>query len=156
MQVRAGKAKLAMIKDLTGYYYTKLVKALTYLEFTYNRVRMLPVQLSKLSPEELERWDSMATRFARASDVFMSKYIKAAVKKDDPAFDGAFRDYLGRAHKLGLIDEIESWLLIRDLRNVAVHEYSEGDLEKILTKFLQFTPMILDLRRRLAHATDRI
>jgi len=105
-----------MTKDLTGFYYTKLVKALSYLEFTYNRVRILPVQLS----------------------------------------DGAFRDYLNRAHKLGLIDETESWLLIRDLRNVAVHEYSEGDLEKILTKFLRFTPMILDLRKRLAHATDKI
>lgn len=143
-----------MTKDLTGYYYAKLVKSLNYLEYTFHRVQNLSVKLSELSAEELERWDGMATRFARSSDLFLSKYIKAAVKKDDPAFDGSFRDFLNRAEKLGLIDRTDEWLEIRDLRNVAVHEYSEGDLEKILAKFLKYTPLILALRQRLADASQ--
>lgn len=141
-----------MTKDLTGYYYAKLVRSLSYLEYTYLRVKGLPTKLSELTPEELERWDGMATRFARSSDLFLSKYVKAAVKRDDPAFDGSFRDYLNRAEKLGLIDDVLQWLDIRDLRNVAVHEYSEGDLEKVLTKFLKHAPTVLALRARLAHA----
>lgn len=143
-----------MIKDLTGYYYSKLIKALSYLEYTYDKVKRLPTQLTMLAPDEFERWDSMATRFARASDLFLSTYLKAAIRNDDPAFDGSFRDYLNRAEKLGLIDSIDVWLDIRDLRNVAVHEYSEGDLEKILKKFLQYTPLLLELRKRLAHAPE--
>jgi len=142
-----------MTKDLTGYYYSKIVKSLNYLEYTYSRVLNLSTQLSELSPEELERWDGMATRFARASDLFLSKYIKAAVKRDDPAFDGSFRDYLNRAEKLSLIDSTDVWLEIRDLRNVAVHEYSEDDLEKILKKFITYTPLLLGLRQKLSHAT---
>lgn len=141
-----------MSKDLTGYYYAKIVKSLNYLEFTYERVKNLNTNPGQLSGEELERWDGMATRFARASDLFLSKYIKAAVVRDDPAFDGSFRDFLNRAEKLNLIDRAEDWLEVRNLRNVAVHEYSEGDLEKILVKFLKYTPMILELRKRLAHA----
>ncbi len=140
-----------MRKDLRSYYYSKLVKALNYLEYTYDRVRSLPTRLSDLQPEELERWDSMATRFSRASDLFLSKYIKAAVLQDDPAFDGAFRDFLNRAEKLHLIDSIDTWLEIRNLRNVAVHEYSEGDLDKILQKFLKYTPVLMELRMRLAY-----
>lgn len=143
-----------MTKDLTGYYYAKLVKSLSYLEYTYGRVGGLSTKLSELAPEELERWDGMATRFARSSDLFLSKYVKAAVKKDHPAFDGSFRDFLHRAEKLKLIDDVAQWLDIRDLRNVAMHEYSEGDLEKILVKFLQHTPTLLALRARLANAAD--
>ncbi len=141
-----------MTKDLTGYYYAKIIKSLNYLEYTYQKVKLLSTNLSELTPDELERWDGMATRFARASDLFLSKYIKAAVKRDDPAFDGAFRDYLNGAEKLGLIDRTDEWIEIRDLRNVAVHEYTEDDLQKILQKFLKYTPMVLELRRRLANA----
>jgi len=143
-----------MSKDLTGFYYAKIVKSLNYLEYTFERVKNLKTNPGQLSGDELERWDGMATRFARASDLFLSKYIKAAVLKDDPAFDGAFRDFLNRAEKLKIIDETASWLEIRNLRNVAVHEYSEGDLEKILIKFLHYTPMILELRARLANASE--
>jgi uncharacterized protein YutE (UPF0331/DUF86 family) len=89
----------------------------------------------RIEISEVRSQSRRSTRFARASDLFLSKYIKAAVKKDDPAFDGSFRDYLNRAEKLGLIDSTDEWLEIRDLRNVAVHEYSEGDLEKVFQKF---------------------
>ena len=143
-----------MVKDLTGFYYSRLVKSLNYLEFTFQKVRTVSTDPALLSQDELERWDSMATRFSRASDLFLSKYIKAAVVKDDPAFDGSFRDFLNRAEKLGLIDDLDPWLEIRNLRNVAVHEYKESDLQKILEKFLHYTPLVLDLRARLAHASE--
>ncbi len=145
-----------MANDLTGFYYAKIVKSLNYLEYTFDKVKQLPTRLDALSADDLERWDGMATRFARASDLFLSKYVKAAVMKDDPAFDGSFRDYLNEAEKSGLIDDAKIWLEIRNLRNVAVHEYSEGDLEKVLQKFIQLTPVVLDLRKRLAHATKFI
>ena len=140
------------MKDLTGLYYGKIVKALNYLEYTFERVKPLSTNPGTLSGEELERWDGMATRFARASDLFLSKYIKAAIVKDDPAFDGSFRDFLNRAEKLGLIDDAHTWLEVRNLRNVAVHEYSEGDLQKILEKFIKYSPLLLELRQRLADA----
>lgn len=141
-----------MNKDLVGYYYAKIIKALSYLEYTYQKVKLLSTSLAELDPDQLERWDGMATRFARASDLFLSKYIKAAVKRDDPAFDGSFRDYLNRAEKLGIIENVDVWLDIRELRNVAVHEYSEGDLEKVLQKFLRYTPLLLELRKKLVNA----
>ena len=84
-------------KDLVGYYYTKITKSLKYLEFTFRRVQSMSTDPTQLAPEQLELWDSFAVRFARTSDLFLSKFIKAIVLKDDPAFDGGFRDFLNRA-----------------------------------------------------------
>lgn len=136
-------------KDLVGYYYTKIVKSLKYLEFTYARVQKLSVDPTQLTDEEFEVWDGFATRFARSSDLFLSKYVKAAIKNDDPAFDGSFRDQLNRAEKLKLIDDSRVWFEIRELRNVVVHEYSDEDLKAIFQKMLKFTPLVLELRKRL-------
>lgn len=136
-------------KDLVGYYYSKIVKSLKYLEFTFSRVQKLSTNPDKLTDEQFEIWDGFATRFARSSDLFLSKYIKAAVKDDDPVFDGSFRDYLNRAEKLKLIDDVRTWFEIRELRNVVVHEYSDEDLKVIFQKMLRLTPLILDLRKRL-------
>lgn len=139
-----------MNKDLTGYYYAKLVKSLKYLEFTFVRVQKLPGDPAKLTNVQFEIWDGFATRFARSSDIFLSKYLKAAVQEDDPTFDGSFRDFLNRGEKLGLIDKPEKWFEIRGLRNVVVHEYSDEDLKIIFKKLLKYTPMVLGLRKKLA------
>lgn len=141
---------LSKDKDLVGYFYTKIVKSLRYLEFTYSRVQKLSSDPTELTDEQFEIWDGFATRFARSSDIFLSKYIKAAIKHDDPVFDGSFRDNLNRAEKLKLIDDSRIWFEIRQLRNVVVHEYSDEDLKIIFQKMLKFTPLILELRTRLA------
>jgi len=78
------------------------------------------------------------------------QYIKAAVQFDDPVFEGSFRDHLNRAEKLKLIDDSKIWFEIRELRNVIVHEYSDEDLKAIFEKMLKLTPLVLDLRKRLA------
>jgi hypothetical protein len=140
---------MTLNKDLTGFYYTKIIKSLKYFEFTYQRVSNLNTNPSRLTDQEFEIWDGFATRFSRTSDLFLSKYIKAAILKDDPGFDGTFRDYLNRAEKLRLIDNTSDWLEIRSLRNVIVHDYSDEDLELILKKMISFSPLILNLRVRL-------
>lgn len=136
--------------DLVGYYYTKIVKSLKYLEFTFVRVQSLSRDPAQLSDLEFETWDGFATRFSRTADLFLSKYLKAYLKKDDPAFDGGFRDQLNRAEKLGLIDDVKVWFEIRELRNVVVHEYSDEDLKAIFEKMIKFSPLLIDLRKRLA------
>ena len=76
--------------------------------------------------------------------------MRAFILKDDPAFDGGFHDQLQKAAKLGLIDSVETWLEIGQLRNATVHEYSDQDLEKIFDKFRQFSPLLIELRKKLA------
>lgn len=136
--------------DLTGLYYSKIVKSLKYLEYSFQRTSTMPLNPSRMNDSELEAWDGFASRFARTSDIFLSKYVRAFILKDDPAFDGGFHDQLNRAAKLGLIENVETWVDIRQLRNATVHEYNDEDLEKIYEKFRRYSPLLIDLRKKLA------
>ncbi len=140
--------------NLTGLYYTKIVKSLKYLEYSYQRTLTMPTNPKVMTDEQLEAWDSFASRFARSSDVFLSKFVRAFILKDDPAFDGGFKDQLNRAEKLGLIENAITWMEIRELRNATVHEYSDEDLEKIFLKFRLFTPLLIALRTKLSDASQ--
>lgn len=140
-------------KNLSGLYYSKIVKSLKYLEYSYQRTLNMPLNPAQMNDSELEAWDSFASRFARTSDIFLSKYIRAFILKDDPAFDGGFRDQLNRAEKLGLIADVTIWMEIRELRNATVHEYSDQDLEKIFEKFRNFSPLLIELPTKLNHET---
>jgi len=134
-------------KNLVSFYFIKIFKSLKYFEYTYNRIKNLSTNITELSDSEFETWDSFSTRFSRTTDIFLSKYVKAYVQQDDPAFDGSFRDFLNRAEKLKLIESTIPWIEIRSLRNVVVHEYSDSDLENILTKMRSLSGYILDLRK---------
>lgn len=136
-------------KDLTGYFYSKIVKSIRYLDFTFQRVKAVPENPEVLTPEQMEMWDSFAVRFARTSDLFLTKFIVAAIRRDDPAFDGGFRDRLHRAEKLEIIRDVPHWMEIRELRNVTVHEYSDEDLKQIFIKLKAFTPDLLLLEQHL-------
>lgn len=140
-------------KKLVELYYSKIVKSLKYLEYSYQRTLSMPLEPGAMSDPELEAWDSFASRFSRSSDIFLSKYLKAYIVQDDPAFEGSFRDTLNRAEKLGLISDVETWMEIRELRNATVHEYSDSDLKIILEKYRKYTPLLLELRIKLAHAS---
>ena len=140
-------------KNLAGLYYSKIAKSLKYLEYSYNRTLKMPLNPNQMNDAELEAWDSFASRFARTSDIFLSKYIKAQVLNDDPAFDGGFVDQLNRAEKLGLIDNVTQWMEIRELRNATVHEYSDQDLEKIFEKFRKLSPLLFALPQKINHET---
>lgn len=141
-------------KNLTGLYYTKIVKSLKYLDYSYQRTLKMPLNPTQMTDSELEAWDSFASRFARTSDIFLSKFIKAYLLTDDPAFDGGFYDQLNRAEKLGLLSNVPLWMEIRELRNATVHEYSDQDLEKIFEKFRKYSPLLIELSKKLSHASQ--
>ena len=142
-------------KNLTGYYYTKIVNSIKYLEFTFHRVQQLDTDPKKLSDVQLELWDSFAVRFASTSDIFLTKFLRALVKNDDPAFDGTFRDVLHYGEKLKALTNVPMWLEIRELRNVTVHEYSDQDLIEIFKKLLKYSPILLSLSKTLQPILER-
>ncbi len=67
----------------------------------------MPLNPTAMNDAQLEAWDSFASRFCKNIRYFLSKYIKAFILKDDPAFDGGFWDQLNKAEKLGLIGNVE-------------------------------------------------
>jgi hypothetical protein len=124
----------------------QLEKALGHLAYSYKKILNYPEDPNELNEETLESWESFCARFARVVDVFLMRYIKARVKNEDPGFEGTLRDYLNVAEKLNLIDDPKKWLALRELRNIAAHEYTDKDLKGFLHQLKMAAPELLKLK----------
>lgn len=62
------------------------------------------------------------------------------------------RDFLNAGEKLGIIDNAEAWMDIRELRNISAHEYTEEELPNVYKRLLNECPRILKLKNIL-HAS---
>lgn len=127
----------------------QLNKALDRLSYSYQKVKNLSLSTEALDDEALETWESFSARFARASDIFLSQYLRVAILVTDKGFQGTMRDFLNIGEKLGLIDDAEAWMNIRELRNLSAHEYTEEDLKIVFERLLQECPRLLSIREKI-------
>jgi hypothetical protein len=98
--------------NLLESYKRKILKSLDHLDYSLKKAQALSPGPS-LSEEQLETWESFAARLSRSVDLFLTKYLRLRIKREDPGFDGSLRDYCNLAEKLGLIDNAEAWMTLR-------------------------------------------
>jgi hypothetical protein len=134
---------------LLSEYRLQILKGIEHLSYSLKKVTKLSTDLSKLSTQELESWEGFVARFARVSDIFLSKYVRTYVLKGDPAFRGTLRDFVNQAEKMELIEEAEQWMTIRELRNMTAHEYSEKELARDFEKMKTLAPLLISLKDKI-------
>lgn len=143
--VRAGASLI--LKTLKNSTREALLKALNHLEYSYQKIlKNELVKKSEWSEEELETLESFSSRFARSSDIFLSKYLRTLALETDPAFRGTFIDTLNLAEKMNWISSARQWTRIRELRNVAAHEYTQEDLQSLFQELIDLAPLVLSIR----------
>lgn len=125
---------------------SRLLKAIKHLEYSYNKVQTLSEYTEQLDEVSMEIWESFAARFDRVADMFMMRYLRACVLQQDVGFVGSFRDFLNQAEKINLIEDAETWMAIRGLRNIAAHEYTDKDLAEFFKRLKKEAPLLLSLR----------
>lgn len=124
----------------------ELAKALGHLEYSYQKVCKMPLSDALKDEEILETWESFCARFARVADLFLMKYLRLRILKEDAGFDGTLRDRLHFAEKMGIISDSDSWMAIRELRNIASHAYAESDLLIFFQRFREECPKLLAIK----------
>lgn len=127
----------------------KLLKAIAHLEYSYKKIQQIEPDTSKMDDEDLETWESFSARFCRVSDIFLTKYVRTFVLAQDPGFTGSFRDFLNQAEKLNLLDNVELWMSIRELRNISAHDYTDKDLALFFKRLQQEAPRLIELKNTL-------
>lgn len=125
----------------------QLIKALDHLDYSYNKIKESTPDVNTMDEETLETWESFCARFCRVADIFLMKYIKATINTQDPGFRGTFKDHLLQAEKLEVIADVNSWMKIRELRNIVAHEYSVQDINTIMMQIKDCTPQLLEIRQ---------
>ena len=134
--------------SLLESYSQKLKKSLTRLETALAKCQKIRLH-NDLDDDDLEAFEGLTARFARSADLFLSRYVRAAVLTEDPAFRGTFKDFLNQAEKQNIIGSVAVWMAIRELRNKIAHEYEEADLIKIFESVLLEAPKLLSIRSSL-------
>src|SRR3989338_926099 len=131
---------------LIEVYKKKLFKALKHLEYSYKKIQNASLDIDKMDEETLEVWESFSARFSRVVDLFLMKYVKSVVLKNDPGFQGSLRDFVDQGEKLGIVNNADTWMELRELRNITAHEYTERELNSFFLKLKQHAPQLLSLK----------
>ena len=131
-----------MSNELKKSILEQLAKSKSHLQYSFNKVQNISFA-GDFDEEQLETLESFSSRFARFSDIVISKYFRLLIKEKDPAFRGSVIDALNLAEKYGWIDSAQTWRRIRELRNVAAHEYEAENYKKLYQELVNLTPTLL-------------
>ncbi len=131
-------------KNLLQSYKADFIDALNSLDVSWNKLKNLPLpNLENKNLEELESWEAFTSRFARTTDIFLTKFIRLLILDLDPGFRGEISDHLDKAEKSNLVSNADLWMKIRELRNQIAHEYTKDEFKKTFTDVINFTPFVL-------------
>ena len=133
-----------------------LENAATHLRFSISRTQEL-LNRQDWQPEELERLESLASRFARLSDLLMQRVMRLIDDLELTA-TGTLLDRIHRAEKRGWVDDPLKLVRIRELRNLIAHEYAADKMAEIYATVAVLAPELLAVVPKVtayAHALEK-
>ncbi len=128
--------KIELLKqELTG-----LQLSATHLQFSMTRCADLMGQ-EKWSPEQLERLQSLTSRFASLSDLLVQRLFRL-VDEIELTGAGTVLDRIFRAEKRDW-GQATDLIKIRELRNLIAHEYASEKMPEIYAAVAAMSPTLL-------------
>ena len=105
--------------------------------------------VSALTLEERETISAFTTRFATYQEQ-MGKSMKSVAIEEESA-TSPFGAELALMEKLNILDDLEKWKLVRELRNAVNHEYEDdaNELHQILSSMVASVPWLIATHQRL-------
>lgn len=132
-----------------------LDKAAGYLEASIARCSGL-IGRESWSAEELERLESLSSRFARVAD-FLTQRVMRLIDEIELIPSGTLLDRIDRAEKRGWVDRAAQLRRIREVRNTIAHEYADEKLAEIYAAVFNLAPQLLAVAPKVrAYAVDLI
>lgn len=117
-----------------------LQSAANHLGYSIERCRSLIGQEDML-PEELERLESLTSRFAKLSDILIQRIFRL-IDEVELIGTSTILDRIYRAEKRGWAESSEM-IKISELRNLIVHEYDSDKMSDIYTVVAAMSPVLL-------------
>jgi len=120
----------------------RLDRSVEMLKYSLQRCRKIGIK-EDYSLEELDRFESLTSRFARTSDIYTQKVMKGIilVLREEA---NTFIDRANLFEKLE-IASAEDLKLIRDLRNEISHEYKVDDIAEIFEAVFEYCDKLIEV-----------
>lgn len=112
------------------------------LKYSYNNCKKIGIK-KKYTLEEMDKFESLTSRFARLNDILIQKILRL-IDTIDLENQGTVRDRINRAEKKELISKADDFFEIKILRNDIAHEYIPEAIKEIFKKVLKLTPLLFD------------
>ena len=118
-----------MPKELLLKIFNDLQDALKLLESSVQEYAPFDPR-RKYTASELKTYDALSFRFEKNVELFFNFFrtLEQFLFKDE---SDTLRNRLLKMHKIELIEDLESWMLICDLRNKIAHAYAPDELLNI-------------------------
>lgn len=135
------KMSFRRIAETLGKNMFLLEKSINTLDYSYHKCYAIGLK-TEYSPDELESFESLTSRFARTADILTQKVIRSLLiyLQEDTQ---TFFDMANALEKFGIIENANTIVEIRELRNEISHEYNEDDIHVIFNEvFDQYNQLI--------------
>ena len=129
-----------LYKQLLSESYLKLEVSLKSFELSYNKCKDIGLK-ANYSFDEAEAFDSLTSKFARISDLFTQKILRSIFLLLHEGTESLI-DLANRADKLNIINDADTLLLIRDIRNQISHEYDDENLNIIYNQIFELAHLL--------------
>ncbi|WP_411726936.1 HepT-like ribonuclease domain-containing protein [Methyloglobulus sp.] len=139
--------------DLLQEELVGLQLAAGYLGYSMERCLNLTGQ-EEMQPEQLERLESLTSRFARLADLLIQRIFRL-IDEIELTGGGTILDRIYRAEKRDWADASEM-IKIRELRNLIAHEYSNEKMSEIYTAVAILSPALLAVVPKVIAYADNI
>lgn len=120
----------------------RLDRSVEMLRYSLQQCRKIGIK-EDYSLEELDRFESLTSRFARTSDIYTQKVMKGIilVLREEA---NTFIDRANLFEKLEIANA-EDLKLIRDLRNEISHEYKVDDIAEIFEAVMEYCDKLIEV-----------
>ena len=112
--------------EIAEIHQKRLNEALVYLK------DILPIdeaKLAQLSSQDYAYLDVVAVRYAKLQDIIGSKIFYLLLEvMEETVESNRFLDVLERLEKVGILESVDFWIELRNVRNFVAHEYPEEPL----------------------------
>ena len=124
-------------QELLKQNWELLIRSLDSLKLSVKKVSNIG-QKTEYTFEELESFDSLTSKFARTSDIFLQKIIRTvwALLHETQM---PLIDVLNKSEKLGLIKSADQLIEIRDIRNQIAHEYLPEAIQELIPDVIELS-----------------
>lgn len=144
-----------MSRELLNQQLKLLQKQFYWLKRSYEKCLEIDTNAEVMNPEDYDQIENLCSRYARSIDFLIRKMFRTI---DDYEFEnqGTLIDVVNNALKRGLLDDIEMFRQMKELRNDIVHEYINDELSLIFSDVLEYTFKLIAIMTNTINYVDNI
>ncbi|MDQ6962518.1 MAG: hypothetical protein Q9M28_08335 [Mariprofundaceae bacterium] len=126
----------------------RLQKMVAHLMYSHNSIH-LPIVLGH--EEKMIAYEALSARFSRLQDALIPVFRTLAQLELEHRKSERILDLLNLMEKYRIVESVEKWQQIREMRNTIAHEYWDDDeaLAGLLTQVWHDTELLTETVKRL-------